>query len=76
MFDRAGLHLENGKTFTVEAVRTSPDDIYVQGVWLNGQPLDHCWIEHRQILAGGVLRFQLGPKPNREWGTSGIPPAE
>jgi predicted alpha-1,2-mannosidase len=76
MFDRASLHLENGKTFTVEAVRTSPDDIYVQGVWLNGQPLDHCWIEHRQILAGGVLRFQLGPKPNREWGTSGIPPAE
>jgi predicted alpha-1,2-mannosidase len=76
MFDRAELHLENGKTFTVEAGRTAPGDIYVQGVWLNGQPLDKCWIEHRQIMAGGVLRFQLGPKPHTSWGTSGIPAAE
>jgi predicted alpha-1,2-mannosidase len=76
MFDRAELHLENGKTFKVEVQRTDPGDIFVRGVWLNGQALDKCWIEHRQILAGGVLRFQLGPKPNTEWGTSGIPPAE
>ena len=76
MFDRAQLHLENGKTFTVEVRRTAPGDIYVQGVWLNGQPLDNCWIEHRQILAGGTLRFQLGAKPNTSWGISGIPAAE
>jgi predicted alpha-1,2-mannosidase len=73
MFDSAVLHLENGKTFTVEARRSSPADIYVQGAWLNGKPLDNCWIEHRQILDGGVLRFQLGPQPNTAWGTSGIP---
>ncbi len=76
MFDRAQLHLENGKTFTVEVQRTGPGDIYVQSVSLNGHAQDNCWIEHRQIMAGGVLRFQLGPKPNTSWGTSGIPPAE
>ena len=76
MFDNAELHLENGKTFKVEVQRTSPGDIYVQSVSLNGNPLDKCWIEHRQIMAGGVLRFQLGPKPNTNWGTSGIPAAE
>jgi predicted alpha-1,2-mannosidase len=76
MFDSAVLHLENGKTFTVEARRTAPGDIYVQAAWLNGQPLENCWIEHRQIMEGGVLRFQLGPQPNTAWGTTGIPPAE
>jgi predicted alpha-1,2-mannosidase len=74
-FDKAELQLEDGKTFTVEAHRSSPGDIFVQSVTLNGQPLDRCWIEHRQILAGGTLRFQLGPKPNKTWGTSGIPAA-
>ena len=76
LFDSAALHLENGKTFTVEARRTGPADIYVQGVWLNGHPLNNCWIEHRQILEGGVLRFQLGPRPNTAWGTLGIPAAD
>ena len=40
LFDRATLHLENGKMFAVEAVKNSPADIYVQSVSLNGQ----AWI--------------------------------
>ncbi|HUO28357.1 MAG TPA: GH92 family glycosyl hydrolase [Bryobacteraceae bacterium] len=73
MFDRAVLHLENGKTFTVEAHRSQPGDVYIQRAWLDGRPLDNCWIEHREILAGGVLRFELGSQPNKAWGTSSIP---
>jgi predicted alpha-1,2-mannosidase len=73
MFDRAAIHLENGKTFTVEAARKAPADFYVQSVTLNGKPLDRPWISHGEIIAGGVLHFRLGPQPNEKWGTSGLP---
>jgi putative alpha-1,2-mannosidase len=63
LFDRAAIHLENGATFTVEAVRQTPDDIYVQSVTLNGHALDGPWIQHSDIVNGGVLRFVMSPQP-------------
>lgn len=76
MFDKATVHLENGKTFRVETVRSAPGDVYVQAVTWNGKPLDRVWISHEEITGGGVLRFRLGPKPNERWGTSGLPAAQ
>ncbi len=73
LFDRATIHLENGNTFTVEAARKAPGDIYVQAATLDGKPLDRAWIAHAEIIKGGVLRFRLGPRPNEKWGTSGLP---
>ena len=67
------IHLENGKSFTVDATRQSPGDIYVQSATLNAKPLDRVWITHAEIVNGGVLRFRLGPQPNKSWGTSGMP---
>jgi putative alpha-1,2-mannosidase len=72
-FDHAVLHLENGKTFTVDAARTGAGDIYVQSVTLNGKPLERPWITHEEIVNGGTLQFRLGPQANRKWGTSGMP---
>lgn len=73
LFDEAKIHLENGKTFTIDADRTGPGDIYVQSATLNGKPLNRAWITHDEIRNGGVLRFRLGSKPNENWGISGIP---
>jgi len=50
--------------------------VQLQSVSLNGKQLDNCWIEHRHIQDGSVLRFQLGPAPKKSWGTPGIPAAE
>jgi predicted alpha-1,2-mannosidase len=72
LFDRATVHLENGRDFTVEAERTSPRDFYVQSVTWNGAPLERPWIGHGDLMKGGVLRFRLGPEPNTQWGTGGI----
>jgi putative alpha-1,2-mannosidase len=73
LFDRASIHLENGKTFTVETAKPAPGDIYIQSASLNGKPLERCWITHEEIVQGGVLSLRLGPKPNQAWGISGIP---
>jgi len=72
-FDRAVIHLENGKTFTAGAAPTAASDLYPQPVTLHGKPLDRPRIAHAEMVSGGVLQFRLGPEPNRSWGTSGMP---
>ena len=73
LFDRAAIHLENGKTFTVAATKQGANSIYVQSATLNGKPLDRAWITHQEIVDGGVLAFRLGPQPSKTWGTQGLP---
>jgi putative alpha-1,2-mannosidase len=70
LFDRATVHLENGRTLTIEAARQGPGDIYVQSATWNGRATEGPWIRHSQIAGGGVLRFVLGPRPNEKWGAS------
>ena len=76
LFDRASIHLENGKTFTVETSKQASSDQYIQSARLNGKAIDRCWITHEEILQGGVLSLRLGPSPNTKWGTGGIPAAQ
>ncbi|MGA7521107.1 MAG: GH92 family glycosyl hydrolase [Acidobacteriaceae bacterium] len=59
-----------GTTFNVVAENNSERNIYVQSVELNGKPLSRSWFAHADILAGGVLRFRMGPEPNHERGSA------
>ena len=69
-FPRAVLSVGAGKTFTVLAEGVSDANIYVQSVTLNDQPYDKAYLRHEDIVRGGVLRFLMGPRPNREWATA------
>ena len=66
--DRIALNLHNGRRFTVTAEGLSEENLYVQSVTLNGQPLTRSWIGHDEIMAGGTLHFVMGAEPNTEWG--------
>ena len=55
----------SGKTFTIEAVGNSPENIYIQSATLNGKPLENTWINISDIAAGGTLRLQMGPEPKK-----------
>ena len=59
----ASLNLENGKTFTVEAINQSDKNVYVQKVLLNGKQLIKPFIKHGDITSGGKLVFYMGAKP-------------
>jgi len=58
----AVLQLENGKTFTIEAINQSDKNVYVQKVLLNGKPIKDHIIRHTEIMAGGKLVFYMGPR--------------
>ncbi|NQX56264.1 GH92 family glycosyl hydrolase [Pedobacter panaciterrae] len=59
----AVLALENGKTFTVEALNQSDKNVYVQRVLLNGKQLAGTTIKHSDITGGGKLTFYMTSKP-------------
>ncbi|MBU2559161.1 MAG: GH92 family glycosyl hydrolase [Bacteroidetes bacterium] len=66
-FDNATIELENGNTFTVEATNFSPDNKYIQQLTLNGAPYPYSFIDHETIQHGGILRFVMGPQPDKSW---------
>ncbi|MBK9163549.1 MAG: GH92 family glycosyl hydrolase [Acidobacteria bacterium] len=63
LFPQMKFNLENGKTFTITAKNSSPANVYVQAVTLNGKPLRQAFLAHSDLLAGGTLEFEMGPKP-------------
>jgi putative alpha-1,2-mannosidase len=73
IFDRIVVHLDpkyyGGRDFVINAHNNSPQNVYVQSARLNGRPLGRAWIYHDEIVAGGTLEFEMGPKPNPAWGT-------
>ena len=64
LFEKASLKLQGGKTFTVETINNSAENIYIQQVSLNGKPYNNSYIRHADILKGGVLKITMGNKPS------------
>ena len=69
LFTKMTLHLDNGKTLTVNAPNNSAKNIYVTGMRVNGAPTQQAWIDHKDIANGGTIDFEMSPTPNR-WGTA------
>lgn len=63
--NNAVLTLENGKTFTVEAIKQSDKNVYVEKVLLNGKEITNHAIKHADITNGGKLTFYMSAKPKK-----------
>jgi hypothetical protein len=70
IFDKVTINLENGKKFTVKAIKPSAENKYIQSVTLNGAPYTKSWFTHQDILNGAELVFEMGPLPNKNWGAA------
>ncbi|MEG3122719.1 GH92 family glycosyl hydrolase [Sphingomonas sp. GB1N7] len=67
LFDRAEMQVGT-RRLVVEARGNAPDRPYVQSVTWNGRPWTKSWIAHADLVRGGTLVFEMGSKPNREFG--------
>lgn len=77
IFSKSTITLGNKKTFVIEAKNVSAQNKYVQSATLNGSALSKPWFDHATLLKGGTLILNMGPRPNKEWGSSldAIPPS-
>lgn len=65
LFNKASVHLENGKTLSIVKNNDLP---YIQSVKLNGKPLNRTYITYEEISNGASLEFFMGEKP-KDWGS-------
>ena len=70
LFDKATLHLPEGKEFNIVAENNSPKNIYIQSASIDGIPWSKSYITYDRIMAGGTLTFVMGPQPNKEFGAA------
>lgn len=70
IFDQATIHMGNGKTFKIIAHNNSEKNIYIQSAYLNDKTWNKPWFSHADIANGGQLVLNMGPLPNKKWGSA------
>jgi predicted alpha-1,2-mannosidase len=75
LFEEMSIQLPNDKKLKIIARNNSAQNKYIQSATLNGEPLKNAWFTHQDIVDGGELVFDMGPRPNKAWGAAEAPPS-
>lgn len=70
LFEKTVLNLENSKQFVILAKNVSSKNKYIYAVKLNGKSYLKNYLNHSDILRGGILEIYMSDKPNKLWGSS------
>ncbi|GAB2822619.1 GH92 family glycosyl hydrolase [Ferruginibacter profundus] len=63
-FATAAIHLENGKTFLMQANNLSDKNFYIQTASLNTQSYKKSYLSYFDIVKGGAINFMMGTIPS------------
>jgi len=67
VFDKVTIHLDsdyyNGKKLVINAMKSAPEDIYIEKMSRNGKAWNSYFISHQEITKGGTFNFDLKSKP-------------
>ena len=69
-FDKMTVKVRGNNTLMIEAENNSKENIYIQEVYFNGKPYEKSYITYDELIAGGTLKFVMGPKPNKNFGAA------
>ncbi len=75
LFRKSTVYLDNNRKLVIETRNNGPQNLYVQSMAFNGEPVDACWMERQKLMRGGHLIFTMGKEPNKNWGTGTPPPS-
>ena len=70
LFKKATLHFENGKNLVINAPENSDKNIYIEAMSFNGVNYTKNYLDHNELLKGGVLDIKMGDKPNLNRGVN------
>jgi len=68
LFKKITVTLENGKQLSIEAPSNSNANKYVNTVKWNGILHNKNWVDHFDLMKGGILQFGMWPAPNKQRG--------
>jgi len=72
LFDRATITLPDGKKFIITAQANGPQRPYIRSAKLNGATLGEAFLDHRQIVGGGELKFEMTSAPDSKWANTPV----
>lgn len=70
LFKKLTINLENGTKLVINAPANNDRNFYIQSLEFNNKPHDKNWLNHFDLLKGGVLNFSMSPVPNKKRGHS------
>lgn len=68
LFEKAVLHLENGKDVSIHAAGNTPENMYVREMKLNGNEYTRNYVTHSDLMSGGKIELQMSAVPNYKRG--------
>ncbi|RYD50168.1 MAG: glycoside hydrolase family 92 protein, partial [Verrucomicrobiaceae bacterium] len=75
LFEKATIRIREGRSLVIVTSNNSKGNVYVQRVSFNGKPLENCWMYWDELMQGGRLVFEMGDRPNENWGVAEPPPS-
>ena len=63
LFKKATLHFENGKNLVINAPENSDKNIYIESMSFNGVNYTKNYLDHNELLKGGVLDIKMATNP-------------
>lgn len=68
LFDKAKLHLTNGKVVEIQSKNNGKDNVYVKHMKLNGKQYNRNFVEIDNLKKGAKLFFEMDAQPNTQRG--------
>ncbi len=70
LFDKATVHLENGRDVVISAKNNSDTNRYIDRMTLNGKVYDKNFLNHSDIMKGATINCSMTDAPNMTRGTA------
>ena len=70
IFKSIKMHLQNGKTFEIDASNNSKDNIFINDITKNGKTYSKSYITFEDLMNGSNFSFEMIDRPNKELNTS------
>ncbi len=67
-FNKITLTLPNKKSLIVHASGASNKKIFIEHVKFNGKIYNKNYLNHFNLMNGGIIEFQMSDKPDKSWG--------
>jgi predicted alpha-1,2-mannosidase len=70
LFKKCTLNLENGNTFIIDARSNSEENYYISKAKLNHKEYTRNFLEHGDIMKGGIFELIMSNLPNKKRGVN------
>ena len=68
LFKKATLHFENGNRLIINAPKNNNKNIYINMLKWNGKEYTKNYLDHFEILKGGIIDIDMNDEPNKQRG--------